>query len=282
MRQVEDHFLELLHDLKDMIIGYERSLKITTDGYDVGRLLCGVDSKHLSCDVFLQKLECFHPSAECREWIINQWDKSNFLYLAIEGADPSKLFNNVVEITPYQHVETVIKVYLEFPVLVSTLRNGVEEKGKKSLWCTGYKWSPKYQHERITHYYLRPDLTISELSNLRFYHEIALQEQQDLQLFKQALVDRYPQRYETIDILEVENIQGSNGFDIRLYPLNEAVNKHYFRLDHHFSMMRNNPFYSEINQLISKDDAVIGHLSIGYNSNMRHLTLYWELNNDAI
>ena len=277
MTTTEIEFLSLIDSLGDRIVGTERSLKISASSFDAGRLLCGVDSKGMNCNEFIKKLLPFNPTKNCLDWLQDQWDKSNFLYLAIESADTKILFNESMPEIGSVKSKQVIKVYLEFPVLLSTQTNDIIVHGEKSLWCTGYKWSPHAFNERVTHYYLRPDLNISQLKELDLFTHLLTKDQRNLRLLSLLLHKQSKEINESIDILEVDTFNGSKGIDLRLYSLKIEVQEIALMLSDLFPLLTNHPSYPIIyKQYFSNNQHILGHVSLGYQLGMMHLTLYWE------
>ncbi|TVQ71498.1 MAG: hypothetical protein EA373_04415 [Oceanospirillales bacterium] len=277
MTTTEIDFLNLIDSLGDRIIGTERSLKISASSFDAGRLLCGVDSKGINCNEFIKKLSPFNPSKNCLEWLQDQWDKSNFLYLAIESADTKILFNESLPEIGLVKSNPVIKVYLEFPVLLSTQTNDIIVHGEKALWCTGYKWSPHTFKERVTHYYLRPDLNLTRLNDLDVFKKLLTHDQHNLTLLSHYLRQQNQELIESIDILEVDNPLGSKGIDLRLYSLNKRVQEIAHVVHDIFPLLAHHPNYPIFNQyVLEKNQQYIGHISLGYDLVMAHFTFYWE------
>lgn len=278
MSGIEKKFLSLIHHFRNRIVGTERSLKISVNDVDAGRLLCGVDNKGMTVDEFIQKLSPFNPSTDCVAWLRQYWKQSNFLYLAIESADTSLLFNEKNEEFEYEKKDPVIKVYLEFPVLLSTQTNGTVEQGQKALWCIGYKWSPDLLKERITHYYLRPDIKISQLKELDLFKHLFIQDQRNLRLLSHLLHRQSEEIKAGIDILEVDTLDGSKGIDLRLYSLCKKVREMVPFLSDLLPLVTHHSSYPFIfKHFLANNEQILGHVSLGYQLEMMHVTFYWEV-----
>ncbi|WP_027389207.1 hypothetical protein [Chrysiogenes arsenatis] len=264
-----DVYYQIAHWLGSRVVGWERSLQITPNGFDGSRLLFGFDKQNLDpMELFSHFQEIGGVPNIVSESILADWDRANFCYLAIESAVVSP--ENVSSATP-----EVIKLYLEFPVHLSTQVGEQLYWQPSALWCRGYKWRARSgKLERVTSYHMVPGATIATIPLL-------LPEVVTEPIFG-SLLDRIGvatvDGEKKLDILYVNTPPQSQGVDLRVYDLNVAIRDILPCVqDQCFEILSISRRASVIQILSRFPDAMLGHISLGWRRpNEPYLTFYWE------
>lgn len=294
MSTIEDRFLQLTEQLQGRIQGWERSLKLTATSMDAGRLLCGVSKQGLTAEAFLQAIECMQIPHDFGQQLRKLWSKSNFIYLGLEAADLERLgFNGFSNPLKNPQRQPVFKVYLEFPVLLSTQTPTTANPiwAKPDLWCLGFKWQPFVSAKvtrtklattkKVTAYHLHPGLGLQGLQQTLLQAPLDKHQYQLINQLHQWLTQcaqaaqAIPEQ--SIDVLELVNENQPPATDLRLYDLELNLAGLVDQASALLSQSVTSRQLDLTTSILSQEgSACLGHISLGLGQQFTYFTCYWD------
>lgn len=151
---VRDLFEAVVSRLGPRVAGRERSLTLCARGCHDQRWLIGLDKQGVDPDALLSLVAALGPPAAVSRALCEAWSAANFVYFAIEDDVPAE-----------------VKLYLEFPVLLSTRSASGFTWADVALWCRGYKWRAGGDGHRVTDYRMVSGATLADVQ--RYLPEVS-------------------------------------------------------------------------------------------------------------
>jgi hypothetical protein len=244
-----------IHSLGPRLAGIERSLKVTNHELRTMRWLAGFDKTDLDWIRLNESLTAMNIPASVIESVSLHWGNANFCYLAIDLGERSE-----------------IKLYLEFPVLLSVEQEGRAVDGPPDLWCRGFKWGEDGVLGRETRYELMPGATVDQLM-------IEVPQFASTPAFQMILpwLGSLLRNRRDIPILRVLNQANGLGFDFRIYDLDLKVSDLARLLQSQQAgsfCLEQRPDLRHFLEAVGA--CALGHLSLGWGiEGEPYMNLYW-------